>query len=1151
MEGIIRLIPKVDQFVLSNSGKRNLLNFCILFFMLQSAGYSQLDTIHYFPPIHSKLNDQIQEQYVYLSTPEETPFTVTIVNGAGEFIASAEISNGSPETVFIGSGQFPGTPIAVPKDSVFLKLEGSGMIASAPYDFYCNVRIKATNHATSVACKGRAGLGMEFYAGSMPQAISAPSRNFVTSIMATEDGTLVTVEGYNPGVYFETDGAPVTPDAMAFFLNAGESYVLTGYTTTTLENLDGFIGARITANKNIAVNTGNYLGSISAEGAQDAGLVQIVPTELIGTDHVLVAGAGGPVLERPLVVATEDGTEIFINDILDPITTINEGEYFLVPESYYSGALHQNMAVKTSNPAYVYQATAASTFSATSEFNYIPPLACYLTNFIDAIPEIDRIGPYVFDGVLYIITKTGSEVTVNDEIIGGFDGPEPAIGMPDWETYKLNMLGDVKIESTGPMTAGFISISGYAGAGAYYAGFNFDFQVDGGPDLDVCIGDEIVLVGEGAGLGGTYIWDGGIEDGVPFVPTETTTYTLTGSTDEGCEDEDIVVVTVFELPESNAGLDIEVCDTSSTTLNGNIPMLTGTGTWTLAAGPSIPFIEEPTEPETIVTGLIEGMYQFVWSVTNGPCSASTDTVNVFVYDLPISIAGADILLCNQTETMLNGNLLEGSAEGEWIFSEGPSIPEIEDINNPNTLISGLSEGIYSFIWEVSNGSCEPSFDTVIIYNYDSPLAFAGEDQEFCGASPITLNGNEPGETNEGSWTMIAGSGEPILSDPNDPNATVTDLLEGLYTFVWTVENEACGGVSDTVDIYVYEPSVSDAGPDKILCEEFETDLEAVPLAGLSEGTWSFGDGPTVPEFEDINDPNTQISDLEFGEYLLYWTVNNGICPSAIDSVMISVNPIPVIDISTSIDSGCAPLKVTLSNFSSPTGEYCFWDFGDGSTEVACGDLFHEFGPGEFDITLTVTANGCTSTKVFNDRIKVKAIPIAMFTPNPNEINLTNTTVIFSNQSLYGESYIWDFDDGSPYDYSFEPSHVFPNATNGEYDVMLIALNEFGCMDTAFQKVVFEELMIFYIPNAFTPDGFGPNEIFQPIITSRIDEDYYLFRIFDRWGEIIFETTDIHEGWDGTYLGQKVEPGVFVWRMEFNDTKTDLRYAHDGHVTLIR
>jgi len=1120
--------------------------------LISNFAISQLDSIHYFPAFQSRLNSQIAEQYVYLSTPEPVPFVVTIVDGNGTLVASATISQGNPTSVFIGTGQFPGTKIAVPKDSVATVLRASGFIASAPKDFYCNVRVKASNHATSIACKGRAALGKQFYAGSMPQVVSNTNRNFVTSIMATENGTVVTVNGYNPAVVFEAPLGLIYADALTIFLNAGDTYVLTGYTTTAAANMTGFIGAKISSNKNIAVNTGNYLGSISPEGFQDGGMVQIVPIQLLGTEHVVVRGQGGASLERPLVVATADGTAIYLNDMVVPVTTINEGDYYLVPEAYYSGTLHENMVIRTSLPAYVYQCTAANASSATSEFNFIPPLECYLTDFIDAIPEIDRIGPTDFDGKLYVITVTGAVVIVNGSVLGGAAGPEPAIGLPEWETYKIDMTGDVIVSSTGAMAAGFIAVNGNAAAGAYYAGFSFDFQVDAGPDLELCSGEEALLFGTGAGIGGVYTWDYGVLDSVAFTPGTTITYTVIGTDFEGCEDDDTVVVIVYEHPTSFAGFDIELCDTNATNLAGNVPLVdSGFGTWTVLSGPGSPVFDDATDPTAEISGLIEGVYELIWTVGNGSCPTIEDTMSITVYNQPISDAGLDQDLCDTYLTALEGNVAIGSSSGEWSLISGPSIPTFSDITNANSILFDLEEGTYTLIWTMSNGMCSDSIDTVLINVYDLPVSAAGDDQELCDLNETDLNGNLTTGTSIGLWTMESGPAPVIFSDATNPATTVSDLIEGNYSFIWTVSNGTCSDATDTVSIKVYDIPVSNAGPDQAICEIDATSLSGNLPPGSATGIWSQNVGPSTIVFTDATDPSTNATGFEVGTYELIWTVSNGSCEPVSDTVVVTIKPYPIIDFTANRLLGCAPLGVAFTNLSTPMGDDCLWEFGDGAISADCGDNYHVYSPGIFDVSLTVTTDGCTTTETQSDFITVVAIPEATFTILPDVINITNTTVDFNNTSTNATLYSWNFGDGTANSSEFEPTHTYPETIGGEYDVMLIAKNEYGCADTAFKKVVYEDIMIFFIPNAFTPDATGINDKFSPVFTSRIDPNYFNLKIFNRWGEIIFESYDINIGWDGMYNGVIVQDGVYIWSIEFKDTLTDKKYDYRGHVTIFK
>ncbi|NOQ74121.1 MAG: T9SS type B sorting domain-containing protein [Crocinitomix sp.] len=1128
------------------------LSAVVILLMISDASFAQLDNIHYCPPIHSRQNGQIAEQYVYLSTPEAVPFTVTLVDGADNFIASAIISNGSPADIYIGSGQFPGTDVAVPKDSCGAVIKASGFIATAPNDFYCNVRIKAPYQATSIACKGQAALGYEFYAGSMPQVVNNSNRNFCTSIMATEDGTVVNVSDYNTSVVFETSGGGIGADALTFFMNAGDCMVLTGYTTTNPANMAGFIGAHITSNELIAVNTGNYMGSIHSEGYQDGGMVQIVPVNLLGTEHVVVEGQGGDVMERPMVVAVADGTDIFINDIGPAVATIDEGEYYLIPSSYYDDGLHNNMSIITNIPAYVYQCTAANTSSATSEFNYIPPLECYLTSEINEIPNINEIGGTTFEGILYIVTASGATVLVNGAPLDPGTGPKPAEGLPGWETYKLlDVSGNIAISSTAAMSAGFVSVNGYAAAGAFYAGFTFEFVIDGGPDLEVCNGEEVLLYGTGAGVDGVYTWDGGLIDSVAFIPGATMTYNLAGTRLDGCENYDSVKVTVHEFSESDAGPDQELCDTNATTFDGNALLEFGAGEWTMASGPSPVTYADSSDAATEVYDLVEGTYEFVWEVTNGTCPPETDTMMVTVYDIPNSNAGSDQDLCNEYDTGLNGNIAVGTAAGMWSMEYGPSVPTFSDPSNPITPISDLVEGTYSLIWTISNGTCPDDTDTLVINVYDEPTSSADIDQYLCAEYTAALSGNAPVGTASGMWSFESGPGVPTFDDPTGPLTNVNDLEEGTYFLIWTVSNGTCPPAEDTMTINVYDMPVSMAGIDQQLCDMDATTLIGNIPDGSATGEWSHLSGPTTAVFDDITDPGTIASGLVIGTYNLIWTVSNGICDPVTDTVTVIVYPYPTIAFTASQVAGCEPLGVAFTNLSSPLGDDCLWEFGDGSIEYGCGDVYHDYPNGTFDVTLTVTANGCSTTETIVDYITSIPYPEANMGVFPEVINITNTTVSFSNYSEDAISYTWSFGDSSPNSNEFEPSHDYPEVIDGLYEVMLIAENEFGCADTAYGQVAFEDLLIFYIPNAFTPDASGMNDMFSPVFTSRVDPYDFNMKIFNRWGELMFETFDMNVGWDGSYAGEMVQDGVYVWSISFGDTISDDRHYYKGHITLLR
>jgi hypothetical protein len=217
------------------------------------------------------------------------------------------------------------------------------------------------------------------------------------------------------------------------------------------------------------------LGSITVgTGTQDIGIDQIVPAERLGFEYVLLRGNGNNNMEKPLVVAIENNTEIFVNGSMTPIVTLtNSGDYFLIPESNYTGTLHENMFVTGSKNFYMYQPLGGSSSDATGGLNFIPPVSCFLPNSVDLVPDIEKIGPDTYSGSLVVVTVGGSTVLVNGSPVGPSFGPELVAGSGGtWETYNITGLtGNAEIVSDNAMAVGFFGFNGNAGFAGYFSGF--------------------------------------------------------------------------------------------------------------------------------------------------------------------------------------------------------------------------------------------------------------------------------------------------------------------------------------------------------------------------------------------------------------------------------------------------------------------------------------------------------------------------------------------------------------------------------------------------------------------------------------------------------------------------------------------------------
>ena len=227
---------------------------------------------------------------------------------------------------------------------------------------------------------------------------------------------------------------------------------------------------------------------------------------------------------------------------------------------------------------------------------------------------------------------------------------------------------------------------------------------------------------------------------------------------------------------------------------------------------------------------------------------------------------------------------------------------------------------------------------------------------------------------------------------------------------------------------------------------------------------------------------------------------------------------------------------------------CFWDFGIGGTSTDCTGPTVTYNLGSYDVSLTITdANGCMNTLDSMNVINAFAYPTADFSFGPQPTTILNSTIEFTNMSAGGTQFLWDFaglDQSSDYD----GLYTFPDT--GVYVVELLAISDEGCADSISYPLVIGPELIVYTPNAFTPDGDNVNDVFMPSILGHIDTSYELL-IFNRWGEIIFQSQHTSFGWDGTVDGTLAPSEVYVWKITMRAEATNMDHTFQGHVTLVR
>jgi gliding motility-associated-like protein len=128
------------------------------------------------------------------------------------------------------------------------------------------------------------------------------------------------------------------------------------------------------------------------------------------------------------------------------------------------------------------------------------------------------------------------------------------------------------------------------------------------------------------------------------------------------------------------------------------------------------------------------------------------------------------------------------------------------------------------------------------------------------------------------------------------------------------------------------------------------------------------------------------------------------------------------------------------------------------------------------------------------------------------------------------------------------------AENGMITVVLMVNSPQGCTDSAhyhynFQQPVIDSSAMVFVPNVFTPNGDGINGVFKPVFTAEINA--YQLTIFNRWGEQVFQSNEVTEGWDGTFKGQECTDGTYTWVLQYGDTTNAFKQQLNGSVSLFR
>jgi large repetitive protein len=480
-------------------------------------------------------------------------------------------------------------------------------------------------------------------------------------------------------------------------------------------------------------------------------------------------------------------------------------------------------------------------------------------------------------------------------------------------------------------------------------------------------------------------------------------------------------------------------------------------------------------------------------------------------------------------------------------------------NQPNGYVNAIGSGgtgNLNYVWNPGN-LAQQSSNVIPPGNYTVTVT----DQNNCSIIDSVAVANIPGVVlaanpttsvscfngNNGAASVTATGGTGPYTYAWTPNVSTTAAASGLAAGNYVVLVADSAGCTSTVTVTVTQPvqlTTTAAASPGAVCMGQTVALSGNPFGGTPgyTGVWTPGNLTGIQQ---------TITPAATTTYTLTVTDLNGCTAAALTTVTVNQQPSP--QFTATPTQGCAPLCV---NFTDQTGTGTWiwnWNFGDGNTNSGSATPTNCYNlPGSYDVQLIVTnaSTGCTDTVLYTNYVNVFANPVAAFGSSPDNATMVNPTIFFTDSSTAAASWNWSFGDLlNSSSVQQNPSFTYPGA--GCYEVTLTVTSSDGCTSIASDSVCIGLEATLFVPNAFTPDGDGDNDIFLPVGIG-IDPAQFEFWIYDRWGNMIFFSDNPTVGWDGrANNGNNVaQIDTYVWKIKCVDV-TGHKHNKLGTVTLIK
>ncbi|MFM2285418.1 MAG: hypothetical protein RLZZ543_915 [Bacteroidota bacterium] len=456
-----------------------------------------------------------------------------------------------------------------------------------------------------------------------------------------------------------------------------------------------------------------------------------------------------------------------------------------------------------------------------------------------------------------------------------------------------------------------------------------------------------------------------------------------------------------------------------------------------------------------------------------------------------------------------------------------------------------NEGLYSLYIVI--GACTTATSTSNFLVNPIPLADAGLPVQLCSMQPGQL-GVAPVAGYTYSWSPQEGLNFSTISNPTVQLGSIGGPVQQRL-FTVTVTADGCQNQSSVLAEIIPQPVASFVAPQPACFENNAFDFEADGIFNSTNPRyiWDFGPWAT-PDSSSLQNPQDVHFDAT-GIHLVHLQIIDLGCPSNIYTAPVNVLRMPVANFESDKIETCTPSLVSFTNLSedddNPLSSQ--WLFGNGNGSDTSDPQVLYSNSGNYTVSLQVTGiNGCSNTYAVPSAVVVHPSPVALFDASPVIMNIYNPEITISDLSQMATECRYSLGNG---DTVYEFDKIYTYADTGNYTITQLLSNQYGCRDTSTIDVRVDLGYKVFIPSAFTPNDDGLNDRF---LVYGEDVSAFSMMIFNRWGEMLYSSYDMENGWDGrTRLNNEIiEGGSYLYMIKVKD-RYGLEYKYKGEVTVLR